>query len=331
MKNIVSIGAGTGQANLLKSLMNNGRYKLTGLVSVTDDGGHSGRIRRDLKTFGVKSPQIGDGRNCLLKLARNKEVASLFKVLKNGENSANTLIAGLLSDGRTLTEAFEKFGKLVDAAGTIIPVTNEDVDIIAEYEGDIIVSGEWNIMEYNHTDKLKRLRLSRPVKINPKALTALDNADSLIIGPGSFRTGIISALLPEGMKEKIMDIKAKIIYVCNLFSQPGQTDGITQAGYIEELYKYIGRVPDVVLVNNGSVHDKVIQHYKDSGSSLIKEGDLDSLGCMIVRRSLIPKIDDILRNSPEMQRMGSFKKWTHLLTHERGELARTIIEIIDEA
>jgi len=327
---VVSIGAGTGQSNLLKSMKKHlVDIDLSAIVSVTDDGGHSGRLRRDLRDKGIPAPQIGDGRNCLIGLARNKEIASYFKVLPTGENSANTFIAGLLSHGCTLTEAFKIFGELVDAAGRVYPATDEDVEIVAAFRGDELVVGEWKIMEYNHTKELERLRLSSPVQANSEALKTLDQADYIIIGPGSFRTGIISALLPKGIKEKIMGSRATKVFVCNLFSQPGQTDGLTQVEYVNELIRYMGCLPNVILVNNMLIPDLVIEHYHQIKSYPIEDGNLDSLECRIVRTDLIPKLEDIQRTTPKQERIGTFKKWTHLLTHEREKLAMAIKSIIN--
>ena len=150
-------------------------------------------------------------------------------------------------------------------------------------------------------------------------------ADWVIIGPGSLLTGIIPTFLATGMAEAIQQTHAKLIYVSNLMTQPGQTDGFSVKDHILTLQKYAGRAPDFVVANKAAVDPVIMEHYKTIGSRPILDGhNLDNLPCRIIQADLVPSTDGM----PIQERIGQFKKWTHLLVHNAAKLADILSSII---
>ena len=335
-KRVVTIGAGTGMAQLLKGLRPYADFlELVAIVGVTDNGGHSGKIRQLLRSANIPAPQIGDGRKCILEgLALDLVEAGYFTVLPDGTNTANVFVGGLLAKGKTLAEAFAILAARVKAWGKVVPCTNQDVDLCAEFEGGDIITGEWEIIKYNHTAELRSLFLNRQVEASQAAIEAITRAEIIILGPGSLRTGIISALLPVGIKQAMTVSSAKMIFICNLMTQPGQTDGFTAGDHLSELEGYAGRCADVIILNSGSIPAEVLDHYAnlslDGGrptpSFPIRRGRIKK-SVLVVEKELIPP-EELALAMARNERVGSFIKWTHVLTHESYKLAVAVAEII---
>ena len=324
---ITCLGAGTGQTSLLRGLK---KYPVTlrAIVSVTDNGGHSGKLRQ---LFNI--PQVGDGRQCLVALAENQKIVEQLKVLPTGFNPANWFLAELLLDGYSLTDAFAVLGSLVDAKGEVIPACESDADICARFTNGEVVIGEWEIIETDKAKEIIELFLKSrdenktEIEASLRTVSAIHEADWLIIGPGSLRTGVISALLPKGIKEAIQSFNGKMIYICNLMSQPGQTDDFTAFDHIKEVERYTGKQFDFAIVNNAEVYKYVVKYYRRIKSYPIEFGDLDSLKTRIIKTDLLPPEEQI--NPAAQERLGSFKKWTHLLTHDSEKMAKAVREIIN--
>lgn len=330
---IVCLGAGTGQAALLKGLKDF-PLKLAAVVSVTDNGGHSGKLRKLFNT-----PQVGDGRQCLMAFASNQAMVSRFNVLPTGFNPGNWFLTELLLEGYSLADAFGVLGSLVGAQGEVLPATEADANIVADFQDGKTITGEWEIIEYNRSAEIKELYLELRVKGTlvskffpgkimacPRAVLAIREADWLIIGPGSLRTGVISALLPAGIKEAVQLSAAPIIYIGNLMTQPGQTDGFTAVDHIKEVARYLGRQPNYVIINNVIPPKPVLKHYRLINSHPVAEGNFDDLNIKVIKTDLLPSEKEI--NLAVKERVGSFKKWTHLLTHDAEKMAQAIREIV---
>ncbi|MCX6785701.1 MAG: YvcK family protein [Candidatus Komeilibacteria bacterium] len=320
---IVSIGSGAGQAALLRGLKQR-PVNLTAVVSTSDNGGHSGKLR---KLFNI--PQVGEGRQCVMALAEDWVMLERFKNLPTGFHPGNWFLAELLMEGYNLTDALAVFGSLLNAKGEVIPATEAIVDIGARLD-DKEITGEWEILDLNQASEIKELFLitknKTKVKANARAIAAMEEADWLVMGPGSLRTSIISALLPKGIKEAILASKAKIIFVCNLITKPGQTDNFTAADHVRELIRYLGRCPDYLIVNNKAIPHSVAKHYYHLHSRPVALGDVDSLGLRVIKTDLLPSKKEIF---PAMKRtMGLFKKWTDLLTHDSNKTAEAVWQII---
>ena len=317
-KKVVCIGAGTGQSAILSGLKDKD-IELYGLVAVTDNGGHSGIIRKSLSL-----PQVGDSRNCLVSVAKEPLMRELFSYrFSDGElagvNMGNLLIAALIQKHGDFLKGVDEASKLLKVQATILPVSDCDTHIGAELEDGSIYVGEWEIMERNPRTEVKRLFLSQKAKANPACLEAIENADLVVIGPGSLRTGLISNLLVDGIPEALKNSKAKKVYVCNIMTQPGQTDGFSIEDHLEELEKYLGFKVDVVLMNSTSPKQDLIERYKEDGSDFLEPMDCNGRTCVV---------KDLLDGTEFEARAGGNgqKVDIHYIRHDPEKVADALLE-----
>ncbi len=287
---IVAIGGGTGLSMLLKGIK---RFtnNITAVVTVGDDGGSSGRLREEL---GVLPP--GDIRNCIAALADDEDlVTQLFQYrFQNGEgleghSFGNLFLTALCSITGDMVTAVKESSKVLSIRGVVLPATLDDMKLVAKFEDGRVVHGESNIPEAGGV--IKRL-YTEPEKCKPlpDVLTAIKGADLIILGPGSLYTSVIPNLLISEIADAIAASKAKKLYVCNIMTQPGETDDYTVSDHIKALLKHAGgkRIIDAVLVNN--VLPAVISEgYAESGSFpvVIDDDKLASLNIEIISSKLI--------------------------------------------
>lgn len=252
-KKIVVIGGGTGLSTLLRGLK---LYtnKITAVVTVADDGGSSGRLRDDL---GMLPP--GDVRNCVSALA---ETDTVWQELMNfrfsegtlsGHSLGNLTLAALNEMSQSFEEAVMKFNQLMGVSGIVYPVTNESVVLSAVLEDGTLVEGESNIGTYREGENkgIKEIYMT-PEKPEPVSgvIKAIGEADVIVIGPGSLYTSIIPNLLVDGVCDAIHKSKAKKIYVTNIMTQPGETDGYSASKHLDEIEKYSYKgIADAVILN----------------------------------------------------------------------------------
>jgi uncharacterized cofD-like protein len=224
--------------------------RLTGIVTVTDDGGSSGRLRRDL---GILPP--GDVRNCLVALA--EQPAPLADLLQyrfegthglHGHPVGNLLLAALTQMTGTLSSAVQQLADLVRANGTLLLATNESVHLRADFADGDTTDGETAIVA--QAKQIRRVCLPREVRPLPEALRALVNADVIVVGPGSLYTSILPNLLVAGVASTISAVNAVRIYVANLTTQPGETDDYTLEDHVTAIADHAGaQLFDYVLVS----------------------------------------------------------------------------------
>lgn len=225
---IVVIGGGTGLSNLLRGLKVH-TNNLTAIVTVADDGGSSGRLREDYQMIAP-----GDLRNCLVALAEQEGVMEdIFKFRFDGNGDlaghsfGNLFITALTQvHGGDVEEALKAASNLLRVRGRVIPSSTELIKLVAELADGSIIEGESNIPTAN--SPIKRV-YSRPANPKPEgaALQAIDEADAIILGPGSLYTSIIPNLLTDKIAEHLRASKANKIYICNVMTQPGETDGLS--------------------------------------------------------------------------------------------------------
>ncbi|MFH1637739.1 MAG: gluconeogenesis factor YvcK family protein [Candidatus Woesearchaeota archaeon] len=265
MKKIVVIGGGTGTYTVLKGLK---KYdvELSAVVSMTDDGGSTGRLRDE---HGVLPP--GDIRRCIVALSESTELMKeLFQHrfsnggLK-GHSFGNLLITALTDITGSDDKAIKEACRLLSIRGKVIPVTLNDRRLCAELEDGQIVFGETNIDIPKHDGNLsiKRLFLNKKAEANNDALEAIKSADLIVIGPGDLYSSVVCNFLVDGMKEAVMKSKAKKVYVCNLMTKHGETNGFTVSDFLREAEKYIGNDSiDYVLVNNAELDLAILKEYE---------------------------------------------------------------------
>ena len=287
---IVAVGGGTGLSMLLsgvKNITNN----LTAIVSVGDDGGSSGRLREEM---GILPP--GDIRHCITALADDEDLVNkLFKYrFKNGEgleghSFGNLFLTALYDITGDMVSAVRASSRVLSIRGRVLPATLDDMKLVAEMEDGRIIHGESTIPEAH--GRIKRL-FTEPA--NCKALEdviqAIRNAELIILGPGSLYTSVIPNLLVKQISEEIIKSKAKKIYVCNIMTQPGETDNYTVSDHLKALIQHSGsnKIVDAVLVND-YLPEKLADIYQKSGSYPVKLDvpEVKKLGIKIVAKKLI--------------------------------------------
>ena len=274
---IVAIGGGTGLSMLLrgiKHITNN----VTAVVTVGDDGGSSGRLREEM---GVLPP--GDIRNCIAALADDEDlITKLFQYrFKTGEgleghSFGNLFLTALCSITGDLVRAVKESSNVLSIRGRVLPSTLDDMKLVAEMEDGRIIHGESNIPEAH--GKIKRLFTDpKDCKALDDVITAIREAELIILGPGSLYTSVIPNLLVNEISEEISKSNAKKLYVCNIMTQPGETDNYTVTDHVNALMKHAGseKIIDTVLVND-FMPSNLAKKYQMSGSYPVKL-DLDNL------------------------------------------------------
>ncbi|MFH1454249.1 MAG: gluconeogenesis factor YvcK family protein [Armatimonadota bacterium] len=296
---IITMGGGTGLSSLLRGLKIF-TSNITAVVAVTDDGGSSGRIREELN---ILPP--GDIRNCLVGLANEESLMSeLFQYrfssgrdLK-GHNFGNILLAAMTNITGNFYEAIKLSSKILSICGKVLPATLDIGVLCAELEDGKIVEGESNISK--STSPIKRLFL-KPSSCTPlpEVLSAITEADAIILGPGSLYTSVICNLLIPGMIEGIKNSKAVKIYVCNIMTQQGETTGFKASDHLKAIYKYTGENFFDYVILNSKHPSKYLERYKEEGAQVV-QNDYDQLAKMNIQtvEDNILLEDTYLRHNP---------------------------------
>lgn len=313
---IVAVGGGTGLPILLQGLKQYSR-NLTAIVNVTDSGRSSGMLRRDL---GVLPP--GDARNCLIALSNTKEserqLNDLFKYRfnngnLNGMSCGNILLAALEKITGSFEMALREASKVLAVSGKVIPAALTDTHICAELVDGNIVKEEVNVRGLNKP-RIKRVFLDPPeVEVCEEAIEEIESADLIVLGPGSLYTSVITNLLAPEIREAVIRAEARIVYICNIVTQPGQTDGYTVSDHLKALSLHMdGKWPDFAVVNNAAPPDYIMSKYREENADLVQlDEDAYHLPVNLVADDLVEKIDpnapqrilwekrDLLRHDPE--------------------------------
>ncbi len=287
---IVAVGGGTGLSMLLKGIKkitNN----VTAIVTVGDDGGSSGRLREEM---GVLPP--GDIRNCIAALADDEDlVTKLFQYrFKTGEgleghSFGNLFLTALCSITGDMVRAVKESSKVLSIRGRVLPSTLDDMKLVAEMEDGRIIHGESNIPEAK--GKVKRL-YTDPENCTPleDVINAIKEADLIILGPGSLYTSVIPNLLIKEISHEIAKSNAKKIYVCNIMTQPGETDDYAVSDHIKAILKHANenKVMEAVLIND-NLPENLAEKYKLANSFPVKldTENVKKLDIRIVSKKLI--------------------------------------------
>jgi uncharacterized cofD-like protein len=278
--NFVAIGGGNGLSTLLRGLKGYVQASetqpvwiedLSAIVAVTDDGGSSGRLRDELQML-----PPGDIRNCMVALSEDSRLLSrLFNHRFRGEGQlgghsfGNLFLAAMTEITGDFAEAVKLSSEILASKGHIFPATVADVRLEAELAGGSVVKGETEISKVGHD--IQRLRLE-PSDCDPmpEALVAIEDADVVTLGPGSLFTSLLPPLLVNGVADAIAASKATKIVVCNLMTQPGETDGMNSRRHLEIVREYAPQIDfDYVVVNNKPVTDEQMAKYLQEGAEQI--------------------------------------------------------------
>jgi uncharacterized cofD-like protein len=269
--NIVALGGGTGLSTLLKGLKLFSDVNITAVVTVTDEGGSSGIIREEL---GILPP--GDIRNNIVALAEDeslmaKVMSYRFREGQTFKNHSlgNLIIAALTKITGGFANAIEKLSDTLAIKGTVLPVTEDVVRLVARMEDGRIVTGETNIVKAN--GKIVDLRLNKKAKPYAKVIDAILKSDVVVLGPGSLYTSIIPNILVEEVKMEIN--KKPRILIANLMTQPGETNGFTLEDHVKIVEKYLQKPLDKIVVNTEEIPSGILKRYESEGSVPVFEKD----------------------------------------------------------
>lgn len=302
---IVVIGGGTGLSTMLRGL----KYytsNITAVVTVGDDGGGSGDLREDL---GILPP--GDIRNCILALADTEPLMQdLLQYrfqegrLKN-QNFGNLFLAAMAGISDNFEDAVQKMSSVLAVTGKVLPVTLDDMQLVATLENGNKVYGESQIPE----EVIKQNSIINNLAIEPEdaqplteALQAIMEADAIIMGPGSLYTSVISNLLVKEISSAVRKSSALKIYVCNIMTQPGETDNFTTADHLKVLRKYGGKdIVDCVISNSGELSKELKDKYLKNNCILVTsdEKEVKDLGIALVQENILKIENEIVKHDSE--------------------------------
>ncbi|MDR0596025.1 MAG: YvcK family protein [Clostridiales Family XIII bacterium] len=297
MSKITVIGGGTGLSVLLRGLKNIEDVELTAVVSVADDGGSSGAIREDL---GMLPP--GDIRSCLLALAGDETgmreiLAYRFSEGRlEGQSVGNLILAAAADIYGNFERGIERISDFLKVKGKVIPVSEERMVLCAELENGSIVIGESQIPKVVRSEESRIADVfleSGGGRISESARRAVMDADSIVIGPGSLYTSIVPNLLAPGMRDALSQTRAIKIYIANVMTQPGETDGMSLAAHTSTLFNYMdeGQL-DHILINDKKLSEDDMLKYTNGGAEQVLASDDDrerlrALGVSIIEGGFI--------------------------------------------
>lgn len=263
-KKVVVLGGGTGLSVLLQGLK---KFPLdiTAIVSVCDNGSSTGKLREEFKT-----PAVGDIRRVLISLSETEPlVEKLFNYRfstysdLNGHAVGNLILTAAKEITGNLSDGIEALSKVFNLKGKVVPLTEDNVTLMAEMEDKTIVEGEKEISL--SPKKIKKVFYKEEPVITPEAIKVIKNADAIILSMGSIFTSIIPNLINKEIIDAIDESNAKIIYVSNMVTQPGETDNFKVSDHVNLLNSYLGkRKVDVVLANNKKIDKNILEKYQTS-------------------------------------------------------------------
>ncbi|MDO5061807.1 MAG: uridine diphosphate-N-acetylglucosamine-binding protein YvcK [Peptostreptococcaceae bacterium] len=291
-KKIVVLGGGTGQGNLLRGLKQF-TDNITAIVTVADDGGGSGLIRNENRML-----PPGDIRNCLIALSdtdplTERLIRHRFESgsIKN-QSFGNLLILAYYEIFQDFEKSINYVGERIGAKGKVVPSTREHIRLVANLENDNVAIGESNIasMAIAQRTEIRNLELLPTApKATQSAISAILDADTIVIGPGSLYTSIIANLLIPEIAEAIIQSKAKKVFICNIMSEHGETDGLTAWGHFEKLQKHMPQIRlDYIFVNDEEIVGDVQKKYEEEFKFQVRfdeeQGEqFEAIGIQVVR------------------------------------------------
>lgn len=260
-KKIVVLGGGTGLSTLLRGLKNF-PLDITAVVSVSDDGKSTGRLRKE---FNI--PAVGDVRRVLISLAEIEPLVENVLDYRfttnselNGHTVGNLLLTAITNITGNMSDGIEAIGSVLNLKGKVLPLTEDNVVLMGKMSDGKIIEGEHNITEAE--GKIEDIFYKEKPVICEKVIEKIKEADLIIFSMGSLYTSIMPNLISEDIIKAIDESKAKLMYTCNMMTQPGETDNYTIVDHIKVLNKHLGNKKiGVVLANNGEIEKSIIEKY----------------------------------------------------------------------
>lgn len=261
MKKIVIFGGGSGLSQLLKGIKLF-PVEITAVVSVADNGGSTGLLRRELKI-----PAVGDITKVMLSMAdTNQDVMDLmnYRFTKSktlGIHSVkNLLLIALMDLKGSFANAMPVMEKILDVKGNVLPLTEDNVNLVGITSNGKKVVGEYQLTKC--ASKIVEVKYDKDITVNPKVIKAVNEADLIVFSSGSLLTSVVPHLIDKSLVNIINKAKAEKVYICNLFTQPGETDDFTVKDHIDYIEKYLGKGNlDVVIANNEIISSDLAEKY----------------------------------------------------------------------
>lgn len=298
-KKVVILGGGTGLSSLLRGLK---QYPLdiTAVVSVCDDGSSTGRLREEFNT-----PAVGDIRKVITSLSETEPLVEellnyRFKTTSdlNGHAVGNLLLTAMANITGNMSDGIESLSKVLNLKGKVLPLTEDNVILMGRMEDGSVIEGEHNITE--NSKIIKDVYYKHKPVVCEAVLKAIREADCIILSMGSLFTSILPNLICKEVIKEIDKSTAKLMYVCNMMTQPGETDNFKVSDHIKLLNRYLGkRKIETVIANNGQIEKSIIEKYatlEQKDQVILDKENLKKLKVRIIKDDLVSMENEIIRH-----------------------------------
>jgi uncharacterized cofD-like protein len=326
-QDIVTIGNGTGQGVILQALRKlTDLDRVTAIVGVTDNGGHSGSLRRELKM-----PSMGDVKTVISALTGETVWGQLIRHRFNagrltGVSIGNLLIAALMDEGGSLYHATRRLRQALELKAHIIPVFDDDAQVVSELADGTRITGEWeSINRPNRHVPIVGVHHVPEPETNIHALKAIEDAHWIIICPGTLWLGTGSILAAPGIRELISESNAVVIAVGNILIQPGVTDGMTAKAHLDALENMLGRKIDFYLQHDRELPARTLQMYEDKGFRPVVD-DLEDGETQIIRGDIVSPAFILEEDRVHYDKE---RGYPHAMRHDPSMLARIFVHVAE--
>ena len=298
-KKVVVLGGGTGLSTLLRGLKQF-PIDITAIVAVSDDGRSTGKLRQE---FNV--PAVGDIRQVIVALSETEPLVQellnyRFKTTSdlNGHALGNLLLTALNNIAGNMSSGIESLGKVLNLKGKVLPLTEDNVILMAKMDDNKTIEGEHNITEYK--GNIKEIFYKNKPTINDDVIREIKEADLIILSMGSLYTSLLPNLICKEIKKAIDESNAEVMYICNIMTQPGETDKYKASDHIKTVNSYLGKKKiDIVLVNTGNITRQMKEKYaslEQKDPVIFDKKNIKDMNIKIINDDFVTIIDGALRH-----------------------------------
>ena len=299
MKKVTVFGGGTGLSTLLKGLKEF-PIDINAVVSVCDDGKSTGKLRKE---FNI--PAMGDIRRVMISLAKTEPLMEKlldYRFETNSDLNEHTVGNLLLTAASQLTgnlsDGIRTISNVLNLKGKVIPFSEDNINLIGEMENGEVIVGESEITSF--PSKVKRVYYKTEPVVCEDVISAINESDLIILSMGSIYTSILPNLLSKKVIDTIDNSNAKIMYVCNLMSQPGETDDFNVSDHINTINEYLGnKKVEIVVVNNGKIDEELIEKYSSLEQKDEVVLDKENINCKIIENDYVYVDNSMIRHNVE--------------------------------
>ena len=302
MKKIVILGGGTGMSTLLRGLKNF-PVEITAVVSVCDDGASTGRLREEFH-----QPAMGDIRKVLVSLSETEPLVEELLEYRfnttsdlNGHAVGNLLLTAMANITGNMSDGIEALSKILNLKGHVLPLTEDNITLIGEMEDGSKVVGEHNITESKK--RIKKVYYEEEPKVCKTVIKAIEKADLVILSMGSLYTSIIPNLICRDIIKELDKADKKIMYVCNMVTQPGETDNMKVSDHVKILNNYLGKHKvDVVIANSGLITKEIALKYQTEEQKdpvVLDEKEINNMNVELIENNYVMISENVIRHNVE--------------------------------